>query len=379
MAQESTVAAPERRRLAFCQSGYYSAHWQRCHHLGLAAVRAGWDVTFVVPTNSFALALWRHLRARDQARLPFSFRHLRTLLPARLQRRWPSLGRWARASMERQVLALREEFADALVIVEDHNFPASVLQWRRAALVYDVVDDFLHMDGPAARERELLFAAEADAVVVSARGLAPAFEHCRAPLTCIPNGADPLHYRSALSVPRTERRTVFMGTLGKWVDRDLLVAVAERLPDWEFVLVGAAAAGWLDAVSWPGNVRYNGRIGYGELPAVLSRCSVGLIPFDAASPVARAADPLKLYEYPGGGPDGGGHAVAAVGAVRAARRPVPGAGRGRVCRGAGGGFRGSRRRRRPSAGAGRGGAEQLGRALGGVRAVRRGGAQQQHG
>lgn len=293
----ANAAAGGGRRVVFCQSGYYSAHRQRPHHLAAAAARAGWEVTFVVPTNWLALVRARWFRCRELRGLPFELRHLCVLAPERLQRRGGLVAARARRAMERRVADMRGEFADAPVIVEGPHFPQAVLEWERASLILDVHDDFLHMSGAEARTRERRLAAGSDTVVVSSPQLRQAFEGEADRLHCVPNGVDAVHYSGVSDLTRTARRAVFMGTLGPWVDCDLMAETARALPEWELLVVGSGSEEAAPRDGWPPNVKFLGRTSYRNLPAVLSRCSVGLIPFRTDDPVARAADTLKLYEY----------------------------------------------------------------------------------
>jgi glycosyltransferase involved in cell wall biosynthesis len=60
--------------------------------------------------------------------------------------------------------------------------------------------------------------------------------------------------------------------------------------------VAPATRGELETLRREPNVRYIGHVPYGEVPDVLARFSVGLIPFEI-SDYTRAVNPIKLYEY----------------------------------------------------------------------------------
>lgn len=89
----------------------------------------------------------------------------------------------------------------------------------------------------------------------------------------------------------------YVGIVQKRVDFDLLKKIALIFPKYDFVFVGDV---WPDAgseiVSDLSNVHFLGRVSYSELPAVLRRFSVGMIPHKVDE-FTDSMNPLKLYEY----------------------------------------------------------------------------------
>ena len=89
-----------------------------------------------------------------------------------------------------------------------------------------------------------------------------------------------------------------------WLDADLVVAVAKAWPEYSVVLVGPAYAddwqernaGLLELL----NVRWVGKVGYDVLPAWVQRFDLALMPLER-SPLKRASNPNKLYEYAAAG------------------------------------------------------------------------------
>jgi len=89
-----------------------------------------------------------------------------------------------------------------------------------------------------------------------------------------------------------------------WIDADLVASVARAWPEYSVVLVGPAYAhDWADRhvelLSLP-NVHWVGKVGYDELPAWVQRFDLALMPLER-SPLKRASNPNKLYEYAAAG------------------------------------------------------------------------------
>jgi glycosyltransferase involved in cell wall biosynthesis len=97
-----------------------------------------------------------------------------------------------------------------------------------------------------------------------------------------------------------------LGYLGAmdWLDVPLLVRVAKRWPKYSIVLVGPAYQhGWWERqqeLRLLPNVRYAGLVAYDEVPAWVQHFSLALMPMQR-SPLKRASDPNKLYEYTAAG------------------------------------------------------------------------------
>lgn len=94
----------------------------------------------------------------------------------------------------------------------------------------------------------------------------------------------------------------YYGALASWFDYDLLRTVAERRPDWNFVLIGVRFDDSLSKTSMLKckNIHYLGPRPYSSLPGYLSRFDVATIPF-LINEITLATSPLKLYEYFAGG------------------------------------------------------------------------------
>jgi glycosyltransferase involved in cell wall biosynthesis len=171
--------------------------------------------------------------------------------------------------------------------------------------VYYRVDDFSEFPGVRkgvvqALERETM--RKADLVVASAENLTRiGGEQTEA--RYLPHGvdydhfSDPRHRDHADSPVKTfpSPRIGFFGLLSSWVDFDLIRRLAERNPEWSFVLVGPSQ---LHSSKLPQsrNIHYLGPVPYDELPRHANWFDVGLIPFKV-NELTRSVNPLKLLEY----------------------------------------------------------------------------------
>ena len=169
------------------------------------------------------------------------------------------------------------------------------------SLVYDMIDDW---SDPAlggdwydsAVERDAI--GGADAVVASAPDLVARAMRARDAVTLVPNAVN----ASVFDGAETERpsdlppgRIIgYHGSLyGDWFDWDAVGQVAGQHPDATVVLIGE---GRRIPAKLPSNVALLGLKAQQELPAYLSRFSVGIVPF-AVTPTTHAVSPLKVYEY----------------------------------------------------------------------------------
>ena len=179
-----------------------------------------------------------------------------------------------------------------------------------ATVIYESVDEIEVFGGDTERlrrEHERLVR-EADVVVATANQLLDAVRPARPDAILAPNGVDYAHFAIDAAPTPPELAELrgpvigYYGALARWVDYELLGAVAEARPDWNFVLVGpdhdgTAAASDLGSRT---NVHLVGARPYADLPAWLAHFDVATIPFQVDH-VTTAVSPLKLFEYLAGG------------------------------------------------------------------------------
>lgn len=274
----------------------------RTRALALQLRALGARVTFVEPAN-LRTSLQR---LRQPADAPSDLRVLGVPpTVSRLTDRLPLLPR-AHDRIQRAWLAEQlSRVPPPVAIVSTPRWAPILRGLRFSALFYDCLDDLaVHADPARVRmfeayERELLERADGSFAV------SPALVDVLASrgalnLRLSRNGVDFEQFRTAGEAPAPKgpgRRIGYLGALYEWVDFALLAQVARRLPDYEFHLAGPLRRG-IDPGELPHlpNVRMPGFVPYGEVPKLMASFDVALIPFEQGD-IARAADPIKIYEY----------------------------------------------------------------------------------
>ena len=166
--------------------------------------------------------------------------------------------------------------------------------WR---LIYDCFDDHSGFTGAAGRmvanEREL--AAAADLVVASSSVLDERMRTLAANVLLLRNGCDYEHF-AATERKRGKRPVIgYYGAISDWFDSDLVAVLADRRPDWDFVLVGSTSGADTSRLRRLPNVSLPGERSYESLPRWLGRFDVAVIPFKASA-LTNATNPVKVYE-----------------------------------------------------------------------------------
>ena len=172
-----------------------------------------------------------------------------------------------------------------------------------ATVVYDCMDEWTNFPGIDAEVLgfEPALVREADLTVVSSSRLAEKWSPTARRLVLARNGIDLAHYVArygpghALSgVPRPILG--YFGALASWLDVDLLEKLAIRFPNASIVLAGGQFDVDVSRLERLPNVVLLGQRPYGEIPEILWRFDVCLIPF-LRNAITEATDPVKFYEY----------------------------------------------------------------------------------
>ncbi|MEA2463083.1 MAG: hypothetical protein QOJ98_830 [Acidobacteriota bacterium] len=149
-----------------------------------------------------------------------------------------------------------------------------------------------------AQEEELL--SGADVVVVSSSVLEQRALRKRSEVLVVRNACDFEHFARAPKANNARPVIGYYGAIADWFDAGLVADLAERRPDWDFVLVGSTYNGDLSRLARLPNVSLPGEEAYEALPAWLGRFDVAIIPF-RRTPLTEATNPVKVYEMLAGG------------------------------------------------------------------------------
>jgi hypothetical protein len=113
----------------------------------------------------------------------------------------------------------------------------------------------------------------------------------------IRNACNPKDFEPTPSPHSKKNPTVgYFGAVAEWFDFDLLIQVAHRLPNHDFVIIGNTAHSNLEKKTLPSNIFMKGEVPYNKLPEIASSWDVAIIPF-LLTELIQATNPVKLYEY----------------------------------------------------------------------------------
>ncbi|MEQ1727575.1 MAG: glycosyltransferase [Vicinamibacterales bacterium] len=171
--------------------------------------------------------------------------------------------------------------------------------------IYYCVDD-LASTSPAARritETERTLLRTADLVFVTSEGLRRHALQYRQQAALLPSAVDVDAFEPADGVHATPddirylRRPIvgYVGGVKEWIDQDLMRAVAQRLPNVNFVLVGPLLTDTTRLTGVP-NIHLIGARPHTSIPGYLWAFDVALIPY-RMTPYTQHVYPAKLPEY----------------------------------------------------------------------------------
>jgi len=281
------VGTPVRRVLFVAHSHAFGAFRVGSHHYARMLAGAGVDVVHVSTPVSTAHRLTGRIDRTAARALPIGphrdadgVRHLipRTRLPRPYGpfRIDDELDRWG----------IPLGF-DAVLIDQPLLWDASVRDLGRR-LVYRPTD--LYPSGvKATLQRQIL--AAADGVVATSGEVLRALGAVSVPTLVVPNGVDPGPFASTDAAERPPV-CVYVGAIDERFDGEQVARWARAEPGVRFLIAGPAP----QRMSFPGNVEVLGPVPYDELPALLQRARVGMLPL-SDDPLNAGRSPMKLYEY----------------------------------------------------------------------------------
>jgi glycosyltransferase involved in cell wall biosynthesis len=173
--------------------------------------------------------------------------------------------------------------------------------------VYYCIDDYASLpdvDAEAVRAMDDDLTRRADLVFVASETLLAGKSRLNPETYVSPHGVDFAHFVRAqdpdLAIPddiaALPRPIVgFFGLIERWIDLGLMEFLAERRPDWTFLMIGRLAIPEAEAPRRP-NLVYLGRRPYESLPAYGKAFSAAIIPYHL-TPQVLHANPIKLREY----------------------------------------------------------------------------------
>ena len=167
--------------------------------------------------------------------------------------------------------------------------------------VYDCMDELANFDfaPPQLLEREAMLLAAADVVFTGGYSLYESKRSRHDNVHAFPSSVDAGHFAQARSLPRAGAAgpTIgFYGVIDERLDLELVGHIAAARPDWTIEMVGPVVK--IDPATLPmrDNLKWQGSASYDDLPAVLARWDVAIMPF-AINAATRFISPTKTPEY----------------------------------------------------------------------------------
>lgn len=223
---------------------------------------------------------------------------------------WPPLDQFNRRWLFDQLQGLlpAEQEPWILWIGAPSLLAESLLEHARPSLVvYDCMDHYAAFHRGRTRARiertEQAIVERADLTFATSQGLVERLREFSSSVHLAPNGVDLARFAVERSAePPAWRQTLrgpvvgYHGTVGDWLDFPVLQWLADRRPDWSFVVIGPNGTRRSRQFFSRPNVHALGPIPYGELPEHTAWFDVGIVPFEH-NDVTRYVHPIKALEY----------------------------------------------------------------------------------
>lgn len=176
--------------------------------------------------------------------------------------------------------------------------------------IYDCMDELsaFKFADPELKNMEKNLLEEADIVFTGGHSLYEAKKHLHHNIHPFPSSIDKDHFIEArIGQKDPEDQSViphprfgFYGVIDERFDIELLQGIAEKKPDWQWVLIGPVIKIDPDTLPKNKNIHYLGGKSYNDLPAYLSGWDVATLPF-ALNESTKFISPTKTPEYLAGG------------------------------------------------------------------------------
>jgi glycosyltransferase involved in cell wall biosynthesis len=181
-----------------------------------------------------------------------------------------------------------------------HRFDPNETGLADPVVVYYCCDDFSALAGvdhQAIGRLEAELAEQANIIVATNPKLLDKFPPDKSHL--VPHGVDTTLFKQsserAADLPSGKPIAGFYGSIAAWIDLDLLLNLAQQMPDWNFVLIGTAHVDVTHLES-QSNIYFLGAKPHQQLPRYSRHWQVSLLPFHLNEQIM-GCNPLKLLEY----------------------------------------------------------------------------------
>jgi glycosyltransferase involved in cell wall biosynthesis len=165
--------------------------------------------------------------------------------------------------------------------------------------IYYCGDDFSSLEGvdhDVIEKLEAELVDKVDLILVASEELSKKFPKDKT--IFIPHGVANYFYEAPDERPKDLPEgpvAGFYGSLSGWVDQQLLIRTARKMPHWNFVIIGPQRC-FVEHLRREPNIYLLGKKDHRELPNYIHHWQVSLLPFINNAQI-RACNPLKLREY----------------------------------------------------------------------------------
>lgn len=286
--------------------------WGRSFQLARAFAKLGHNVMYIDLPLPFAQSIIGGQPERKEGESFLIFQPRYGLPYGRLQ--------WLRGINKKVVLKQirkaihKEEFRPTVIWVYSPYEPDVVrvlkdeLKPRR--VIYDCADDRvalaeLHGESEAGikvKNLEQEVVQVCDAVISITENLKETKKGLHTRIIVIPNGIDLDMFSPALNLRKPKeyagmpgKLILYVGTIEKWFDLELISQSAEKYPEYSFVLIGPERID-TGILKGKGNVYLLGHRNYSDMPAYIYYSDLCIIPFKDTK-MTKSCDSLKALQY----------------------------------------------------------------------------------
>lgn len=174
------------------------------------------------------------------------------------------------------------------------------------AIVYDCMDELsgFKFAPPELLENEAKLFKKSDLVFTGGQSLYEAKKDKHQSVYAFPSSIDVEHFKKARDISEepadqseiSRPRLGFCGVIDERFDINLLAEIADRRPDWQFVMIGPVVKISNEDLPRNANIYYLGGKNYQELPAYMAGWNIALMPF-ALNESTKFISPTKTPEY----------------------------------------------------------------------------------
>jgi len=185
------------------------------------------------------------------------------------------------------------------IVICDYPYFVKILnKIRYRKLIYRPTDDYVAMRGKSAEVSEKKILAKCDMIICTSeivkKSIIDRYNETKE-IFVIENGFDSSHFSANVSSKRGG--CVYVGALDKRFDFEVLLEVAKKLPKVKFDIYGPLD-NKLNHIfeNSPDNLKFKGVAEYSELPEILNKYKIGLLPLKGDNG-NNGRSPMKLWEY----------------------------------------------------------------------------------